>query len=84
MKWARDMACLTGTSSIYYCLPKTQNHTVGYCDDCTLEYFAGMLSNAAGVRVINEKVFSSIASSCNVSPTRYPHSTVTIPKPPPT
>lgn len=84
MKWARDMACLTGTSSIDYCLPKIRNHTVGYCDDCTLKYFAGMLSNAAGARVINEKVFSSIASSCNVSPTRYPHSTVTIPKPPPT
>ncbi|KAL5371796.1 hypothetical protein DPSP01_013998 [Paraphaeosphaeria sporulosa] len=42
-----------------------------------------MLSNAAGARVISEKGFSSIASSCNVSPTKYPHSTITIPKPPP-
>jgi hypothetical protein len=83
LKWARDMACLTGTSPIDYCLPKIHNHTVGYCDDCTLKYFAGMLSNAAGARVISEKGFSSIASSCNVSPTKYPHSTITIPKPPP-
>ncbi|KAF2818197.1 hypothetical protein CC86DRAFT_435089 [Ophiobolus disseminans] len=83
LHWARDTACLTGASASDYCLPKIHDRTVGYCDDCTLKYFAGMLSNSAGAGVISEDAFTSIASSCNVSPTKYPHTTVTIPESPP-
>jgi hypothetical protein len=81
VKWARDIACLTGQSTTDYCYPKIVNHTTGYCDDCTLKYLAGMLSLNQGTRKISEEGFTSLLSSCSVSPTKYPHSSASKPSP---
>jgi hypothetical protein len=81
VKWARDTACLTGSSATDYCYPKIVNHTVGFCDDCTLKYLAGLLSSERGAQKMHEADFTSILSSCKVSPTKYPHSSVSVPTP---
>jgi hypothetical protein len=78
LKWARDTACVTGASASNYCLSKILNRTVDFCDDCMFKYLAGMLSNAVGVGVISESALTSIAWSCKVEPTKYPHSTVSL------
>ena len=78
-KWAHDTACLTGTSASDFCYPKIINRTVGFCDDCTYKYLAGMLSLNEGRRKINEESFTSILSSCKASPTKYPHSSISMP-----
>ncbi|PSN61472.1 hypothetical protein BS50DRAFT_651680 [Corynespora cassiicola Philippines] len=84
LKWARDTACLTGTSPGDYCIPKIYNGTLDVCDDCVMKYLAAMLSNTAGLEMISEEKFTSIASSCKVEPTKYPHPTISLPEPPTT
>jgi hypothetical protein len=81
VKWARDTACLAGTSTTDFCYPKIVNHKVGFCDDCTLKYLASLLSSDRGAMKIDEDGFTSILSSCKVSPTRYPYSSVSMPGP---
>jgi hypothetical protein len=84
LKWARDVACLTGSSQTDFCLPKVLNHTVGYCDDCTLKYFSGLLGSDQGTGRMDEQSFTSLlVSSCKVAPSKYPHSTVSTSSRPP-
>jgi hypothetical protein len=81
IKWARDTACLAGTSAKDFCYPKVVSHKLGFCDDCTLKYLASLLSSDQGAMKVDEDGFTSILSSCKVSPTKYPHSSVSMPGP---
>jgi hypothetical protein len=81
VKWARDTACLAGTSTTDFCYPKVINRTLGFCDDCALKYFAGLLSLDRGAMKIGEDGFTSILSLCKVSPTKYLHLSVAMPGP---
>jgi len=72
IKWARDVACSTGTSANDFCYPKIVNREVGFCDDCTLKYLAGLLNSDSDVGKIDTEGFTSILSSCQVSSTKFP------------
>lgn len=74
-QWAHDSACVKGGLSFEFCYPDAMNHTLQYCDDCALKYFASMLNSTYGARKMTEKSFQSILSSCNASPTKYPYTT---------
>ncbi|RHZ63587.1 LysM peptidoglycan-binding domain-containing protein [Aspergillus thermomutatus] len=80
--WAQNVACLEDSTTRSLCLPSITNHTAQACDDCTLQYLAGLLNSTYGHRRVSEGSFSALASSCSVAPTAYPHSTVTFPPAP--
>ncbi|KAL4787164.1 hypothetical protein BJX76DRAFT_29075 [Aspergillus varians] len=80
--WSQDVACLEDSATHSLCLPSITNHTAEACDDCTLKYLAGLLNSTYGHRRVSENAFSSLASSCSVAPTAYPHGTVTFPPAP--
>lgn len=72
LKWARDVACGTGISASDFCYPKIVNRKVGFCDDCTLKYLAGLLNADEPVGKIDKEGFTSILSSCQASATKFP------------
>ncbi|PKY05237.1 hypothetical protein P168DRAFT_318263 [Aspergillus campestris IBT 28561] len=80
--WSQDVACLEDSTTHSLCLPSITNHTIEACDDCTLKYLSGLLNSTYGHRRVRENSFSSLASSCSVDPTAYPHGTVTFPPAP--
>ncbi|OQE08785.1 hypothetical protein PENVUL_c008G06108 [Penicillium vulpinum] len=77
--WAQNMACLENSSDGNLCLPTVTNHTIKPCEDCTLQYVAGMLNSTYGRQRVSDKAYSSLLSSCSASPTNYPHGTVSFP-----
>ncbi|KAL4947549.1 hypothetical protein BDW69DRAFT_190101 [Aspergillus filifer] len=80
--WAQNMACLEDSAQGALCLPEITDHAVEACDDCTLQYLAGMLNSTYGHQRVSEGSFSSLVSSCSAAPTDYPHGTVTFPPAP--
>jgi hypothetical protein len=81
-QWAYNSVCTKGGLASEFCYPDALNQTLKACDDCALKYFASMLNSTYGIRKISETRFKSLLSSCAVSPTKYPYSTVSGVTPP--